>query len=96
MWREKWNSRVGLAMVVMSLAAMLLVLVAVTTGWERGLKDEGTAAHLFQLLIAGQLPLLGLFLFTLDRASFQRALRIGAAETAALAFAFGGVAWFHL
>ena len=54
------------APVVMSLAAMALLATAFFTGWERGLKDEGVAAHLWQLLIGLQLPIIFVFLVTAD------------------------------
>ena len=41
---------------VLSLSAFLLVLVAVATGWDKDAKDEGSAAHIFHLLIAVQIP----------------------------------------
>ncbi|HYR93050.1 MAG TPA: hypothetical protein VEP48_02500 [Methylomirabilota bacterium] len=45
----------------MSLAALAVVLTyAVTVGTARQ-ADEGTAAHLWQLLMAGQLPVIALF-----------------------------------
>ena len=51
----------GLIPVVMSAAALSLVLgTLVVFGVVRG-EDEGTAAHLFQLLIAGQFPVVAFF-----------------------------------
>ena len=54
------------APVAMSLAAIALLGVAYFTGWERGLKDEGVAAHLWQLLVGLQLPIIFVFLVTAD------------------------------
>jgi hypothetical protein len=46
----------------MSLAALVMVLVTVAvSGVQRG-GDEGAAAHLWQILMAGQVPLLAFFL----------------------------------
>jgi hypothetical protein len=47
--------------VAMSAAALAVVLVAVATGTARG-SDEGAAAHLWQLLMAAQIPVLAYFL----------------------------------
>jgi hypothetical protein len=53
--RQKINQVSALAPLVLSLSAFILVLAAVATGWDVGSKDEGSAAHIFQLLIAGQI-----------------------------------------
>ena len=45
----------------MSLAALSLVLVHVARFGFTQEADEGTAAHLFQLLMAGQLPVVAFF-----------------------------------
>lgn len=47
MLRAAINRLVGVVPVILSSVAFSLVLVVVATGWERGLKDEGAAAHLF-------------------------------------------------
>ena len=50
--------------IAMSMAALAIVLghiVLVGTAREA---DEGTAAHLWQLLMAGQLPVIGVFAIT--------------------------------
>lgn len=93
---ERTNRIGAVAPVVMSVLALSLVLVVMTTGWDRGLKDEGAAAHLFQLLIAGQIPFVLAFLVT---ANWQRSLGVGkmvAAQLGALTLAVGAVAFFGL
>ena len=47
--------------IVMSLGALSVVLIAIATGGAKPQPDEGAAAHIWQLLIAGQLPFLGWF-----------------------------------
>lgn len=47
--------------VAMSLAALAVVLVHVALFGAAREADEGTAAHLWQLLIAGQLPVVAFF-----------------------------------
>ena len=80
----------------MSAAALAVVVLALLTGWDRGLNDEGAAAHLWQLLIALQAPLVAAFLLTAD---WRRPVRIGGAlalQAAALACAMAPVAIFRL
>jgi hypothetical protein len=48
--------------VVMSLAALVLVLAHVAMFGAAREADEGAAAHLWQLLMAGQVPILAFFL----------------------------------
>ena len=52
-----WTALLPLAM---SIAALALVLGHVASGGVRE-ADEGTAAHLWQILMAAQVPLVGLF-----------------------------------
>lgn len=46
---------------LMSATALLIVLAAAVAQGPARPADEGTAAHLFQLLIAGQVPIVGFF-----------------------------------
>jgi hypothetical protein len=75
----------------MSLAALALVLGhAVTVGVVHE-ADEGAAAHLFQLLMLGQVPLVGYFaLRWLPRAPSQ-ALRVLALQAGVILAAFAAV-----
>lgn len=50
--------------VAMSLAALLVVLGHVVLYGGAREADEGTAAHIWQLLIAGQLPIVAFFAIT--------------------------------
>jgi hypothetical protein len=47
--------------VLMSLVALSLVVAHVSLYGTAQQADEGTAAHIWQLLMAGQLPLIGAF-----------------------------------
>jgi hypothetical protein len=49
--------------ILMSLCALALVLVAVAVNGVQREPDEGAAAHIWQLLMAGQLPILAFFAF---------------------------------
>ena len=96
MRRQKIHRVSAITPFVMSLSAFILVLVAVATGWDKGLKDEGSAAHIFQLLIALQIPFILAFLVTADWKSFMRVAGIVSLQVAAVALAFGPVAAFKL
>ena len=78
--------------ILFSLLALALVLGNVAAGVPPQ-QDEGTSAHLFQLLIAAQLPLVLLFLATSD---WMRPMRLFLALTVqalAVAAALGSLAW---
>ncbi len=94
--RQKINRISGLLPIVMSLLALLIVLIVVSTGWERNLKDEGTAAHLFQVLIVAQVPLIVVFLASADWKHFLRAARPLIFQVLTLGLALGSVAFFKL
>ncbi len=64
MTRDTVNRIVWTTPVLMSLVAFLIVIATVATGWEQRSADEGFAAHLFQILIVLQAPLIAAFLFT--------------------------------
>ncbi len=72
--------------VIMSLVALALVLGAVAFhGVERG-TDEGAVAHLWQLLMAGQVPIIAFFAIKwLPRAPRQTLGVLGLQVAAALA-----------
>jgi hypothetical protein len=49
--------------IAMSLAAIGVLAAALFLGWGRSPDgDEGAAAHLWQLLMAGQIPIIGYFI----------------------------------
>ena len=82
--------------IAMSLAALALVLGSIAMFGVVHEADEGTAAHLFQLLMAGQVPIVGYFaLKWLPRVPGQ-ALRVLALQGAAMIVAFAPVYWFKL
>jgi hypothetical protein len=64
--RQKINLISSTVYIVLALQAFIVVLLMITTGWDRGLTDEGPAAHIFQLLIVGQVPFVLGFLATAD------------------------------
>jgi len=96
MTRTRMNHWAGIAPFVLSGLALVLVLTVVATGWERHLPDEGTAAHLFQLMIAAQIPIIALFLWTSERTRLRSTTGKLVCQLAAIGFALAPVALFHL
>jgi hypothetical protein len=82
--------------VALSLSACLLVSVAITTGGGRGLRDEGAAAHLWQVLIGLQVPWIAVFLFTCDWRRPGQVAKILALQIAAIGCAMAPVALLRL
>jgi len=77
----------------MSFAALVDVLIAVAFFGAHHQSDEGAAAHIFQLLIVGQLPFLAWFAVQWLRRDFSRALPVMLLQAAAIAVALFPV-WF--
>ncbi|HEY1446972.1 MAG TPA: hypothetical protein VGF33_00415 [Caulobacteraceae bacterium] len=96
MTRQRLNRLSGIAPVVMSVMAFLVVMAALATGFEKGEKDEGATAHTFQLLIVAQAPFIMAFLATSDWTRFVRVARYLALQVAGLVLAFAPVAYFRL
>lgn len=96
MTRTQIHRWAGVTPLILSAAALALVLSAVVTGWERNLRDEGIAAHLFQLLIVAEIPIVALFLWTAERAQSRSTLRFLLCQLAAIGLALAPVAFFHL
>jgi hypothetical protein len=90
-------NRIGsVAPTIMSILALAIAVVVVTTGWDRHLNDEGTAVHLFQILIVGQLPFIIGYLATANWQRPTHFLRPMIYQIAALSLALGSVALFKL
>ncbi|HEY2482075.1 MAG TPA: hypothetical protein VGI30_07755 [Caulobacteraceae bacterium] len=96
MTRQQLNRLSGIAPVVLSVMAFLLVMTALATGFEKGEKDEGATAHLFQLLVVAQAPFILAFLATAEWGRMARVARYLALQIAALVMAFAPVAYFRL
>ena len=63
---QKINLISATVSIVFALQAFIVVLLGITTGWDRGLADEGPAAHIFQLLITAQILFVFIFMATAD------------------------------
>jgi hypothetical protein len=86
--RQKINLVSATVSIVLALQALVVVLLAVTTGWDRQLMDEGPAAHIFQILIVAQIPFALVFLATADWKRLRQVAQPVAFQAAILAVTF--------
>lgn len=82
--------------VVMSLTALALVLSHIAIYGVVHEADEGTAAHMWQLLMVGQVPVVAYFALKFLPQAPGKALRVIALQFAAALAAFAPVYWFKL
>ena len=81
--------------IAMSIVALVIVIgYAAMFGVARQV-DEGIAAHLWQLLMAGQVPIVAFFAIKWVPREPKRALLIIAAQVATALAAMFPVWWFH-
>jgi len=80
----------------MSLAALALVLVHLAIFGVVREADEGTAAHLWQLLMAGQVPVVAYFAVKWLPKTPGNALRVLVLQFVAALAACAPVYWFRL
>lgn len=90
--RTQLNRILMVVPVVFSIIALGLVVVNVAAGVPPQ-QDEGTAAHLFQLLILAQVPIVLLFIATSDWTRPGRPTRVLAVQALAGIAALGSLAW---
>ncbi len=79
----------------MSLAALAVVASSALLFGIKRQPDEGTAAHLWQLLMAGQLPVIGFFALKWLPMRPKQAAMILALQVAAALAAMFPVWWFQ-
>ena len=82
----------GATAIALSLFAVAIVVGNVAAGVPPE-PDENSWAHLFQLAMAAQLPLLLLFLATADWKRKRRVIVLLGAQIVAVAAAFAALAW---
>ena len=82
--------------IALSAIAFGVVVVVLTTGWQRWLTDEGTAAHIWQLLMILQVPLVALFLGTANWRRPKEVAKVLALQAAAFGVAAAPVALFKI
>lgn len=81
--------------IAMSAAALTTVLAYAATFGTAPQADEGTAAHLWQALMVGQLPVMALFAVNWLPVAPRHALAVLAVQVAAAFAAMFPVWWFH-
>ena len=82
--------------VAMSIVALAVVVVALTMFGATRQSDEGAAAHLWQLLMAGQVPVIVYFLIRWLPSDPKATLGVLALQLGAALAAMFPVWWFHL
>ena len=82
--------------VLMSLAALTLVLAYLFIGGARRQADEGALAHIFQILVVAQVPVVGFFVLRWVRTDLRACLAVLGIQALALAAALAPVWYFHL
>ncbi len=73
--------------IAMSVSALAIVLIAIAISDGKRQPDEGAVAHIWQLLMAGQIPLLGWFVFRWLRQDFRSAIPVLGMQIVAFAAA---------
>jgi hypothetical protein len=82
--------------VAMSLTALALVMGHIAIYGAAREADEGATAHLWQILMAGQLPVLAFFAITWLRRAPRQALGVLAVQAGAVMAAMAPVFYFNL
>ena len=82
--------------IAMSMAALALVAGQLLIAGIPREADEGTAAHLWQLLMVGQLPLIAWFAFRWLPQGPRQAIPVLAVQVAAVVAAAAPVVWLGL
>jgi hypothetical protein len=90
---KHWSAILPLAA---SIAALILVLGHVVVSGGVRETDEGTAAHLWQLLMAAQVPLIAFFAITWLPRAPRRALAVLVLQAAAVLANLAAVRFFDL
>lgn len=73
--------------VIMSIGAVVLVGVQIAMHGTQPTRDEGALAHLWQLLVLGQVPIIGFFVFRWFRANPRQGATVLVAQLLAAASA---------
>lgn len=86
----------ALVPLAMSLTALAIVLGHIAMYRHAREADEGAAAHLWQLLMAGQVPVLAFFAIKWLRRAPRQALGVLALQTGAVLASMAPVFYFNL
>ena len=85
----------GIAPIAMSLGALATIAGHIVTSGVAPQTDEGTAAHIWQLLMACQLPVVAWFAFRWIPQGGRAAIAVSAIHVGAIAAALFPVWWFN-
>jgi hypothetical protein len=94
--RQNINLISATVSIVLALQAFIVVPLGITTGWDRGLTDEGPAAHIFQLLIVAQVPFVLTYLATADWKRLRQAAMPIAVQASILVVTFATGKFFNM
>ena len=83
----------GLVPIAMSLAAVTTILLHIAVSGTAPQPDEGAAAHIWQLLMAGQLPVIAFFAVKWLPKDPRTALQVLALQAGAALAALAPVYW---
>ena len=81
--------------VAMSAAALAVLIAYVALNGTAQQEDEGAAAHIWQILMAGQLPVIGFFVIKWLPLERKPALQVLALQFTAALAAIAPVWWFQ-
>ena len=94
--RQKINFIAATVSIVLAVQALIVVLLAITTGWDRHLTDEGVAAHIFQIVIMAEALSTLAYLGTADWQRFRQVTQIVGFQIAIFAITFTTGSFFKL
>ena len=89
--RPLWKEPTAVLPLIMSLAALAIVVGHFAMFGIVHETDEGTPAHLFQLLMVAQVPIVAYFAITWLPRTPRQSLQVLALQGAAIVAAFAGV-----
>ena len=73
---ERMKRAIGYAPIAMSLVALVIVLYGIAKYGAHPPKDEGWEAHVFQILMVAQIPIIVLYIVAAGSKSFVRILPV--------------------
>jgi hypothetical protein len=94
--RQKINFIAATVAIVLAVQALLILLLGITTGWDRHLSDEGPAAHIFQILIAAEALFTMVFLGTADWKRLRPVSQIVGVQAVLFGLTFAIGKFFHI
>jgi hypothetical protein len=94
--RQNINLITATVSIVLAIQAFIIVLLMITTSWDRGLSDEGPAAHIFQILIVAEVLFTLGFLATSDWKRIRQVIQVIGFQVAIFVATFATGHFFKL